>query len=331
MQEQTQNFVKLGLFVLAGLALLILTLFLLGKNRRLFGGDLEVKTHFKAVNGLVAGNNVRYAGIDVGSVRAVELLNDTVVEVTLSLDRGMDTRLRANAVASLGTDGLIGDRVINLGPGAGPAPFVQPGALLPSAEEIDAEKMLRTLYRTNDNLALISQELLVTLHRVNNSALLLDLLDDRTIPRNLKASLVHLHETVEKASAFMTEANATLALASQGNGTLATLLTDTTIAVELRAAVGQLQTVEAGAERLARDLDAVVASVDRDYRYGRGPVQVLLRDSTTAAQLQQTVENAAEATAAFTANMEALKHNFLFRRYFKKLEKAKRDSARKAP
>ena len=93
------------------------------------------------------------------------------------------------------------------------------------------------------------------------------------------------------------------------------------------AALGVKRKSDASAGRLARNLDSVVATVDRDLNYSGGTVQVLLRDSTTAAQLQQTVENAAKGTAAFSANMEALRHNFLFRRYFKKLEKAERDTS----
>lgn len=324
MQEQTVNFVKLGLFVLAGFVLVIFTLYLLGKNQSLFGSDLEIKAQFRAVNGLVKGNNVRYAGIEVGTVRQVELLNDTVVEVTMSLEKKMNTRIRSNALASLGTDGLIGNRVVNIVPGNGNAPFVQGGDMLRSRDEIETEEMLQTLHHTNRNMAVISDEILLTLQRLNSSAVLKALLDDRSIPANLAASLAHLHQTTEKASFLMTEATSTLALASQGKGTLATLLTDTTLSLELQQAVKQIKNVEASAERLAGDLNQVVLSVDKDINQGHGTVNALLKDSLMAAQLQQSIGNVEKGTAAFHQNMEALKHNFLFRRYFKKLEKSKR-------
>ena len=187
-----------------------------------------------------------------------------------------------------------------------------------------ADEMLTTLRRTNDNIAAISDELLLALRRINSSAALTELLNDRTIPANLKASLTHLHETTEKASALMNEAGATLALASEGRGPLATLLTDTTLASEVQLAVRQIREVESGAERLASDLNKVVASVDRDFNQGSGTVNALMKDSSMADNLRRTLENAEKGTAAFSANMEALKHNFLFRRYFKKLEKQRK-------
>jgi phospholipid/cholesterol/gamma-HCH transport system substrate-binding protein len=329
MKNQTIDSVKLGVFVLAGLFLLIVTLYLLGKNRSLFGGALELKTHFRAVNGLVVGNNVRYSGIEVGSVQDIVLVNDTVIEVTMDLDDNMRTIIRSNALASLGTDGLIGNRVVNIAPGKGEAPFVKDGDLLRSKEELNTDEMLQTLRHTNDNVAVITEELLITLRHINSSAQLTELLDDRTISANLKASLVHLHETTEKASALMSEASQTLALASEGNGTLATLLTDTTLATELRQAVQQIKAVEASATQLVNDLDSIALSVDRDLNYGQGPANALLKDSLMAAQLRQTINNVEKGTATFTLNMEALKHNFLFKRYFKKIEKEQKEAEKK--
>lgn len=315
---------KLGVFVLTGIFLLIFSLYLLGKNRNLFGARFELTTHFVNVNGLVSGNNVRYSGIDVGSVSRVSLVSDTVIEVAMSIDKKMKTIIRRNAVASLGTDGLIGNRVINISPGAGTAPLVNDGDRLSSREEINTQAMLQTFSRTNENVALIAEELRNTIHRINTSAQLAELLDDRTMTVNLKAAFAHLHEATQKASGLMTEASATLALASEGKGTIATLLTDTTLSQELQQAVSKIQEVEASAERLARDLDQIAVTVGQDFNAGQGPVNALMRDSAMTERLRATLENVEKGTAAFSENMEALKQNFLFRRYFRKLEKEKK-------
>jgi phospholipid/cholesterol/gamma-HCH transport system substrate-binding protein len=283
------------------------------------------------------GNNVRYSGIEVGSVQDVVFINDTVIEVTMDLDKKMKDIIRTNAVASLGTDGLIGNRVVNIAPGKGEAPFVQDGDLLRSKEELNTDEMLRTLRHTNENVAVITEELLITLRRINSSAQLTELLDDRTISANLKASLVHLRETTQKASALMSEASSllgetsqTLSLASEGKGTLATLLTDTTLAMELRQAVQQIKTVEASATQLVSNLDAIVTSVDRDLNSGQGTMNALLKDSLMAAQLRQTIDNVEKGTAAFNTNMEALRYNFMFKGYFKKLEQEKKKTEKEA-
>ena len=89
MAKRTLDNIKLGIFVLAGLILLIVFLYLLGKNQSIFASRFEVKAHFKNVSGLVAGNNVRVSGIVVGIVEEVKLVNDTLVGVTLALDDEM--------------------------------------------------------------------------------------------------------------------------------------------------------------------------------------------------------------------------------------------------
>ncbi len=329
MKNQGLNTVKLGIFVLGGLVLLIVALYALGKNRNLFGTQFELKTRFRDVNGLLVGNNVRFSGIDVGSVRSVTILNDTTIEVVMNVDRKMKSFIRVNAVASLGTDGLIGNRVINIAPTDASAPFVTGGELLPSRGEVNTQQMLQTLSRTNESVAVIADELLVTIQRINNSAQLTRLLSDESLGNNLKASLLNLNRATANAALLMDNANATLLLASEGQGTLATILTDTALAAELRRTVTQLQAVENSARQLADDLDTVVGAVDRDYRDGAGPVGALLRDSLMTLRLNNSLDNVEKGTAAFNENMEALKHNFFFRGYFKKLEKKKKKEAGK--
>ncbi len=122
----------------------------------------------------------------------------------------------------------------------------------------------------------------------------------------------------------MTDATQTLSLASTGDGTLATLLTDTTMAFQIKQAVQKIKIVEESAERLANDLNQVVASVDQDLNQGSGSVNALLKDTLMADRLRNTILNLEQGTDAFNQNMEALKHNFLVRKYFKKMEKQKK-------
>ncbi|HMQ87535.1 MAG TPA: MlaD family protein [Flavilitoribacter sp.] len=324
MQNQTVNTVKLGIFVLTGLFLLILSLYILGKNRNLFGVGFELKTHFEDVSGLVTGNNVRYSGIDIGSVTRVDILNDTVIEVVMSIDRKMHNIIRRNAVAALGTDGLVGNRVVNISPGKGEATFAVSGDQLISRKEVSTENMLQTLSRTNNNIAVITEELRAVVHRINTSAQLTELLDDRTLSANLKASVENLRLATAKASDLMTQASGALSLAYEGEGTLATLLTDTTLADGLETAVRKIREVEESADRLVQHIDQAAKVVNDNLNYGQGPVNALLRDSLMTYRLHTTLENVEKGTAAFSENMEALKQNFLFRRYFRKLEKAKK-------
>lgn len=324
MKTQTTDSVKLGMFVLTGIVVLILTLYMIGKNRGMFTDSFELKTHFRAVNGLISGNNVRYAGIEIGAVESVVFLNDTTIEVNMNIQTKMRGIIRRNAIASLGTDGLIGNRVVNIFPGLGEAPLANVGEVLPSQEEVSTDAMLRTLTHTNDNIAAIAEDLRLTVHHVSTSAQLTRLLDDLSLSSNLKASLQHLHETTEQSAALMSEVNRTFAKATKSEGTLATLFTDTTIARQFNQTLQNIQTVEGNANRLVQNLNQVISSVDKDLNQNKGTLGVLLKDTTLSNSLRHTLNNVEESTDALKLNMEALKHNFLLRGYFKKMEKQKK-------
>jgi phospholipid/cholesterol/gamma-HCH transport system substrate-binding protein len=171
----------------------------------------------------------------------------------------------------------------------------------------------------------IAEGLLETIQLINTSSELSSLLNDKSLSHNLRSALSHLHETSENASLLVKESIATLRQATEGKGTLAVLLNDTTLSTELKQAVTQIQALENSTQRLVTDVNHMANALEKDIQQGNGTVNTLLRDSLMAENLRSTIENAEKGTAAFAANMEALKSNILFRRYFKKQEKKARN------
>jgi len=332
MAKRTIDNIKLGLFVLVGLGLLILFLYMLGRNKTIFSSRFEIKVHFENVSGLVPGNNVRVSGIVVGIVEEVNLVNDTLVVVTLALNDAMRQVIRKNARASIGTDGLIGNRVVNLLPSKTPAPLVEPGDILLSQKDVSTEEMLRTLDQTNRNVLVISEGLMETIERINKSTQLTTLLNDESLSRDLKAALLNLRRATGSASGTMSDLQQVVGGIRQGEGTIGALLRDTAMAHELNRVVSELHALETQLSqltlqtgKLVGDVNQVVRGVQTDLQEGQGPARLLMQDSLAAARLQNTLGSLEEGTARFSENMEALKHNFLFRRYFKKLEKKQRN------
>jgi phospholipid/cholesterol/gamma-HCH transport system substrate-binding protein len=189
---------------------------------------------------------------------------------------------------------------------------------------VSTDAMLRTLAHTNDNIAVIAEDLRLTIHHVNTSAQLTRLLDDLSLSNNLKASLQHLHETTEQTSTLMSDLTRTFAKATKSEGTLASLFTDTTMAGQLKQTLQNIQKVEGNAERLVQNLNQTISSIDKDLNQNKGTLGLLLKDTTLSNSLRHTLNNVEESTGALKLNMEALKHNFLFRGYFKKMEKQKK-------
>lgn len=318
------NNIKLGIFATAGLVLLILGLYIIGKNSNLFGHNFHLKAHFENVQGLTAGNNVRYAGIQVGTVKKVRILSDTLIEVTMLIEEKMKPFIHQNDLASIGTDGLMGNKLINIIPAKDNAALVHENDILPARQGADTEAMLETLNRTNNTIALISEDLQLTVHRINSSKALWGILDDATLPENLKSSLVNIRKATGRADEFATDLHTIISDIKQGKGSLGAILTDTAIAINLKEAIERIESVGDHANELANELTGFTQSIRNEVNNGKGTLNALLKDSTLALKVNNTLTNIEQGTSSFNQSMEALKHNFLLRGYFRKQEKQRK-------
>lgn len=321
MPNKTINNLKLGIFVLAGLAFLILMLYLIGKNRSLFGSNFILKARFTNVQGLKAGNNVRFSGIDVGTVKKVAIIEDTLIEVTMNLDNTMRNVIRKNAVVSIGTDGFVGNKVVNIVPGKTVSEPAAEQEILQSKRPLDTDEMLRTLSRTNEDIAVIASELKLTMHRLNTSSPMWEILNDKEVPVSIRRSAMNVQAATARANKLVSDLETLITDVQEGKGSVGILLKDTVFANRLNLAAGKIASAAAQSDSLTgmirKDLDAINAEIVS----GKGTLNLLLKDSVSANQLRSTLNNIQQGTDGFNQNMEALKHNFLFRGYFRKKKK----------
>jgi phospholipid/cholesterol/gamma-HCH transport system substrate-binding protein len=329
MAAQRKNIVQLGIFVIIGIAILILALFLIGKNQHLIGSHYVLRAHFTNVSGLRTGNNVRYAGIEVGTVKEMTIVNDTVLEVSMLISREMKQVIRKNALASLGADGLMGNKVINIVPQASDAAYAVDGDLLPSRRAVDLDEVMRTLAGTGDNIRELSDGLKLTVSKLNNSTGLWKLLADTSLDIGLRKVVRNLERASGHAEAMTADLQEIVADVEMGKGNLGILLRDSAMALQLDSTISELQGVAAQANQLAQDLDRMTKGIDKQIQEGDGAVHRVLKDTALAGNLSRTMQNVEKGTAAFNENMEAMKHNWLFRGYFKKQEKEKAKQQKK--
>lgn len=313
--------IKLGLFVLSGILILIFALYMLSKNRSFFSSRLLITTHFRNINGLLPGNNVRYNGIDIGNVKSIAMLNDSTIKVDMSLRSNMKSYIRASAIATVGTDGLIGNRIINISPGSADAPFLKGGENINSLEEVNTVAMLRTLDQSNQNISDITEEIKMTMKLIRNSSQLNRLLNDSSMSENLAITFKEIRETSEKANAVASDALRTIRMISEGKGTLATLLTDTAMASSTRHTVNNLIEIETDARNLIGQLSDNLSQLQSELQNSRGTLNTVLRDTITANRIARSIQNIEKGTALFAEDMKALQSNFLLRSYFKKQKK----------
>lgn len=324
MEKETRNNIKLGLFVLAGLIFLVLLLYMIGKNRNLFGNTYELKARFENIQGLIKGNNVRFAGIETGTVKEVRIINDTTIEVSMYIENRMKQVIRKNAQVSIGTDGFVGNKVVNILPSKEPAEYAVEGDILPVKKVVTTDEMLNTLAKTNQDISAIAAGLRITVDKINNSTALWKLLNDEGIPADVKASLGRVKKATENADRMMQDLHWVIADIRNGKGSVGELLRDTSFSRNLNAAVVKINAVGTEADSLAKELNRLTSGIKDDMNNGRGIANLILKDSSAAQRINASLENIEKGTDGFNQNMEALKHNFLFRGYFRKQEKRKK-------
>lgn len=324
MTKRPINNLKLGIFVLVGLLLLIFSLYMIGRDNNLFGKNYKLTARFENVQGLTVGNNVRYAGIQVGTVKKIRILSDTLIEVAMLIDVKMKQYIHKNDIVSMSTDGLMGNRILNITASKDGSPLAEDGDLLATKKNISTDEMLETLDKTNRNIAVISEELKTTVLRINSSAAIWKLLNETELPDNLRASVLSIRHATGRADEMVKDLHSIIADVKSGKGSLGAILTDTAIARNLEEALLKIQQVGDHATALVDELSKLTVGIKEDINSGNGTAHALLKDSALVIKLNNSLSNIEKGTDGFNQNMEALKHNFLLRGYFRKLEKQKR-------
>ncbi|HWY38281.1 MAG TPA: MlaD family protein, partial [Bacteroidia bacterium] len=117
MKKSKTNRVKLGIFVTITIALFISGIYFIGQRQQLFGSTFHVSGVFKDISGLQVGNNVRFSGINVGIIQDIEQTTDSTVRVDMIIDEHTRKFIKKNAKAIIGSDGLMGNKIIIITPG----------------------------------------------------------------------------------------------------------------------------------------------------------------------------------------------------------------------
>lgn len=310
----------LGVFVVISTVILIVSLYLIGSKKNLFGKNFRISAVFTNVNGLQPGNNVRYAGINVGTVKKIFMINDTTICVDMIIEEKMKQHLKKNAIATIKTDGLVGSMTISIVPNIDPAEPIMPGDTLKSLKKSSTDDMLNTLGTTNENVAVLVVDLLKITKAINEGkGTIGTLLNDTLMARNFQQTIANLETVSVKANQTMNDVKAIIESVNYNESLAAVLLSDT-------VAANQLKTIIASLEQSSKEINNVLANANDvvlEIKNGKGTLDYIVNDTTVVKNIDETIRNLKEGSATLNQELEALKQNFLFRRYFKKLEQEK--------
>ena len=218
---------KLGMFVIIGLLLFVSTIYYVGKQNNLFGDTFHLKTTFKNVSGLKEGNNVRFSGINVGTVNEIIILTDTSVLVDLVLEKKVMKFIKTDAVAAIGSDGLMGDKILVTSPGTVSGVPVKDNDMISSRSAIEISDVMASLKTSVDNAGIITGQLAQFSYKMNNeNGALSKLISDETFSNSLKSTLTNLQTSTNEFAEFTTNLNDG-ALAGKLDSTLSNLQSGT--------------------------------------------------------------------------------------------------------
>lgn len=333
MAAEKSKMIRLGLFVVIALVFFVIGIYNVGSKKNLFGSTIEISAQFKNINGLLAGNNVRYSGMVVGSVSSINIENDSLLVVHMNIDNALKTHIRKNALVSISSNGLVGEKIINITPITGSFPHIENNDVLQSEEAVEMNQVLSILDKSNKNIFDITNELKDVITKINDdNSLITRLLADDGIPSRIKKTTGNFETLSEDLLAMSEEIDKALSDLNEGKGTLGFLLKDSSFEIKANQLLDDLdenlisktspimddlQSASHSVHSISYKVDSLINKVDLDESL----LGLLIQDSVSAEKTKSILDSFQVSTHLFNENMEALKHNIFLRRYFKKKKK----------
>ena len=321
--KELKQQIKLGAFVLAGLALFLMAVFLIGSENNIFSKTFTISATFRNVEGLKEGDNVWLSGVKIGVVRDVQIASEGKVVVKLMLKDKQSEFIKKDATASISSDGLVGSKIVVIRPGSS-RESILPNDTINTNSPADTQELFNIAKDVGENTRSLTSDLSAIAKKISaGQGIVGELLSDGELAQELRMAINNLKVTGSNTAQASAELHHLVYELRNGNGLMPTLISDTAYANTFKNALANIEKVSANAEHVSDNLQMLASKMnDKDNAVG-----VLLNDKAIADKLKSTIDNADQASQKLDENMEALQHNFLLRGYFRKAEKRKQKEA----
>lgn len=297
METSNAKKIKVGLFIVAGFVMFVVAIFVLGGKDNLFTPTFTLKSQFESVAGLKSGSSVRLNGIVVGKVDGVDIESSMKVLVTMTLEKSIQKFVKKDSRVTIGSDGLVGNKVIDITPGTPGTPEVMDGEMLASIKPVEVSDIMNSLKESGDNAADVTKDLAEITGKVNNGqGTIGQLVNNDTLYRSIDS-------TFRSFAGYSGQLNVVFGK-----------ITNTVDNVS-----GDLDVLTKEINKITKEVSEIV----RKMNSNESIVGTLLTDTSFANNLKElmlnanmTTQNLENGSFSFAQNMEALKHNFLFKGYF---------------
>lgn len=284
--------VRVGLLITSAVAVLMVSLFFIGSEQKIWSRKNEYEVRLPDVAGLAEGNPVKISGVTVGVVKDITLPQDpkqATVKIALMVDRKYAERIRGDSRARLKKLGLLaGDAYIDVTPGTSRYPELEPGAIIPAQRQTNVEQLISSGEDLVDNLVQISYSMKNVLSRVDRGE---GLLGELTSSPETKQRLTDTVLTT------LNKTNAIFSHIESGRGTVGRFVYDDKYGEELTAAIAST----------AQSMQTISANIQRSFESGNGTIPALLGDPQGKKRVLELVENLRVTSAnlaAFTTTLQ---------------------------
>ncbi len=352
MRDTKKHNIKLGLFVAAGVLLFIFGIYYIGSQVNMFSKKFQISGVFTDISGLKVGNNARFSGINVGTVSKVQIINDSLVRVDLSIQDNVRQFIRKDSKMEIGSEGLMGNKIINIYTGSINVDIVEEGDILETIEVVQIDKILRQLNTSSINTAIITKNVAEITNKINQGeGAFGKIFADETFATNLSK--------IAEKTAVLTDNFADITdKISKEEGTIGMLLSDTVLANKIYEAgenlhkstenlaeiteqinngqglFGEIFTdtsFTSGLYRAGKNLDYTtertkilsdnLVKITNEINEGQGIITRLLYDTVFADSIETAVHNINKSAKEVEEAAKVVKRNWLIRLFSKKDKK----------
>jgi phospholipid/cholesterol/gamma-HCH transport system substrate-binding protein len=286
--------------VVIGMLIFVVAIFYIGSKQNLFTDTINIKAIFENVSGLKAGNSVRLNGIDVGTVTDIVILSPSKVEVTLTVVSSVQDFIKKDSRASIISEGLVGNKIVAITAGSPQAAVIGNNDYLETIKPIEVQDILDNLKETGDNVNVLSSEITSVVSKLNSGeGTIGQLINNDALYKNMDLTIREFASSSQKLDILMTQASMTVNQVS-----------------------GEIDKFSRSLSLITSDIAGITSKINSTESL----VGTVLTDTLLAQNIKGMVNNLNEtssnlelASFSFYQNMEALKHNFLFKGYFEDL------------
>lgn len=274
MRNTRKNNISLGFFVGIGIIIFILGIYYIGSQKSMFSKNITISGIFTDVSGIKIGNDVRFSGINIGTVAKVEILNDSLVKIELSIHEDVKQFIRKDSKIEIVPEGLIGTKVVNIYTGSTNVDIVENGDILETIEAVQIDKIMRQLNLSSANTAIITKNVAEITEKINQGeGAFGKIFADESLASNL-SKIAEQTSELTKNFAEITDK------ISKKEGTIGMLLSDTSFANKIFTAGENL-------EASTRNLANITAQVNE----GKGVLGEIFVDTTFTSGLKNAGKN----------------------------------------